>query len=174
MEKGTECGRRQRADNRWSTEANYGSGESCVDSWSLTDSGNGDAMTVGPREDREHQDVLASPPKEWYRPTMSDVLDTSNYKANDQTNGTVENNDDENHNENYSENDEEKNNENGDENYTENDEISVENEQEASLEEENIEDDLINEDDLMTTRKNKRNEDKCEPCYDADQMIEYE
>lgn len=177
MEKGTKCGRRQRADNRWSTEANYGSGESCVDSWSLTDSGNGDAMKVGPREDREHQDVLASPPKEWYRPTMSDVLDTSNCKANDQTNGTVENyvdNDDENHNENYSENDEKKNNENGDENYTENDEISVENEQEASLEEENIEDDLINEDDLMTTRKNKRNEDKCEPCYDADQMIEYE
>lgn len=175
MEKGTECSRRQRADDRWSTEANYGSGESCVDSWSLTDSGNGDTMTVEQKEDREHQEFLASTPKEWYRPLMSDVLD--NCEAYDQTNGTVENydeNDDENHNENYSEYGDENYDENGDENYNENDEISVQKDEEASLEEENIEDDLINEDDIMTARKNKRNEDKCEPCYEVDQVIECE
>lgn len=169
MEKGTECGRRQRADNRWSTEANYGSVESRVDSWSFSDSGNGvsDTLAVGPREDRGHQDSLASPPKEWYRPTMSDVLD--NCEANDQTNGTVENYDD-----NADENDDENNDENNDEIYNENDEFSVEKDEDASLEEENIEDDLINEDDIMTTMNNKRNQDKSEPCYDVDQVIECE
>lgn len=169
MEKGTECGRRQRADNRWSTEANYGSVESRVDSWSFSDSGNGvsDTLAVGPREDRGHQDSLASPPKEWYRPTMSDVL--GNCEANDQTNGTVENYDD-----NVDENDDENNDENNDEIYNENDEFSVEKDEEASLEEENIEDDLINEDDIMTTMNNKRNQDKSEPCYDVDQVIECE
>lgn len=169
MEKGTECGRRQRADNRWSTEANYGSVESRVDSWSFSDSGNGvsDTLAVGPREDRGHQDSLASPPKEWYRPTMSDVL--GNCEANDQTNGTVENYDD-----NADENDDENNDENNDEIYNENDEFSVEKDEEASLEEENIEDDLINEDDIMTTMNNKRNQDKSEPCYDVDQVIECE
>lgn len=169
MEKGTECGRRQRADNRWSTEANYGSVESRVDSWSFSDSGNGvsDTLAVGPREDRGHQDSLASPPKEWYRPTMSDVL--VNCEANDQTNGTVENYDD-----NADENDDENNDENNDEIYNENDEFSVEKDEDASLEEENIEDDLINEDDIMTTMNNKRNQDKSEPCYDVDQVIECE
>lgn len=169
MEKGTECGRRQRADDRWSTEANYGSVESRVDSWSFSDSENGvsDTLTVGPREDKGHQDSLASPPEEWYRPTMSDVL--GNCEANDQTNGTVENYDD-----NVDENDDENNDENDDENYNENDEISVEKDEDASLEEENIEDDLINEDDIMTTMNNKRNQDKSEPCYDVDQVIECE
>lgn len=169
MEKGTECGRRQRADDRWSTEANNGSVESRVESWSCSDSENGvsDTLTVGPREDKGHQDSLASPPKEWYRPTMSDVLD--NCEANDQTNGTVENYDD-----NADENDDENNDENDDENYNENDEISVEKDEDASLEEENIEDDLINEDDIMTTMNNKRNQDKSEPCYDVDQVIECE
>lgn len=169
MEKGTECGRRQRADYRWSTEANYGSVESRVDSWSFSDSENGvsDTLAVGPREDRGHQDSLASPPKEWYRPTMSDVL--VNCEANDQTNGTVENYDD-----NADENDDENNDENNDEIYNENDEFSVEKDEDASLEEENIEDDLINEDDIMTTMNNKRNQDKSEPCYDVDQVIECE
>lgn len=169
MEKGTECGRRQRADYRWSTEANYGSVESRVDSWSFSDSENGvsDTLTVGPREDKGHQDSLASPPEEWYRPTMSDVL--GNCEANDQTNGTVENYDD-----NVDENDDENNDENNDEIYNENDEFSVEKDEEASLEEENIEDDLINEDDIMTTMNNKRNQDKSEPCYDVDQVIECE
>lgn len=169
MEKGAECGRRQRADGRWSTEANYGSVESRVDSWSFSDSENGvsDTLTVGPREDKGHQDSLASPPEEWYRPTMSDVLD--NCEANDQTNGTVENYDD-----NVDENDDENNDENNDEIYNENDEFSVEKDEEASLEEENIEDDLINEDDIMTTMNNKRNQDKSEPCYDVDQVIECE
>lgn len=169
MEKGAECGRRQRADGRWSTEANYGSVESRVDSWSFSDSENGvsDTLTVGPREDKGHQDSLASPPEEWYRPTMSDVL--GNCEANDQTNGTVENNDD-----NVDENDDENNDENNDEIYNENDEFSVEKDEEASLEEENIEDDLINEDDIMTTMNNKRNQDKSEPCYDVDQVIECE
>lgn len=169
MEKGAECGRRQRADGRWSTEANYGSVESRVGSWSFSDSENGvsDTLTVGPREDKGHQDSLASPPEEWYRPTMSDVL--GNCEANDQTNGTVENYDD-----NVDENDDENNDENNDEIYNENDEFSVENDEEASLEEENIEDDLINEDDIMTTMNNKRNQDKSEPCYDVDQVIECE
>lgn len=169
MEKGAECGRRQRADGRWSTEANYGSVESRVDSWSFSDSENGvsDTLTVGPREDKGHQDSLASPPEEWYRPTMSDVL--GNCEANDQTNGTVENYDD-----NVNENDDENNDENNDEIYNENDEFSVEKDEEASLEEENIEDDLINEDDIMTTMNNKRNQDKSEPCYDVDQVIECE
>lgn len=169
MEKGVECGRRQRADGRWSTEANYGSVESRVDSWSFSDSENGvsDTLTVGPREDRGHQDSLASPPEEWYRPTMSDVL--GNCEANDQKNGTVENYDD-----NVDENDDENNDENNDEIYNENDEFSVEKDEEASLEEENIEDDLINEDDIMTTMNNKRNQDKSEPCYDVDQVIECE
>lgn len=169
MEKGAECGRRQRADGRWSTEANYGSVESRVDSWSFSDSENGvsDTLTVGPREDKGHQDSLASPPGEWYRPTMSDVL--GNCEANDQTNGTVENYDD-----NVDENDDESNDENNDEIYNENDEFSVEKDEEASLEEENIEDDLINEDDIMTTMNNKRNQDKSEPCYDVDQVIECE
>lgn len=169
MEKGAECGRRQRADGRWSTEANYGSVESRVDSWSFSDSENGvsDTLTVGPREDKGHQDSLASPPEEWYRPTMSDVL--GNCEANDQTNGTVENYDD-----NVDENDDENNDENNDEIYNENDEFSVEKDAEASLEEENIEDDLINEDDIMTTMNNKRNQDKSEPCYDVDQVIECE
>lgn len=169
MEKGAECGRRQRADGRWSTEANYGSVESRVDSWSFSDSENGvpDTLTVGPREDKGHQDSLASPPEEWYRPTMSDVL--GNCEANDQTNGTVENYDD-----NVDENDDENNDENNDEIYNENDEFSVEKDEEASLEEENIEDDLINEDDIMTTMNNKRNQDKSEPCYDVDQVIECE
>lgn len=169
MEKGTERGRRQRADDRWSTEANYGSVESRVDSWSFSDSENGvsDTLTVGPREDKGHQDSLASPPEEWYRPTMSDVL--GNCEANDQTNGTVENYDD-----NADENDDENNDENNDEIYNENDEFSVEKDAEASLEEENIEDDLINEDDIMTTMNNKRNQDKSEPCYDVDQVIECE
>lgn len=169
MEKGAECGRRQRADGRWSTEANYGSVESRVDSWSFSDSENGvsDTLTVGPREDKGHQDSLASPPEEWYRPTMSDVL--GNCEANDQTNGTVENYDD-----NVDENDDENNDENNDEIYNENDEFSVEKGEEASLEEENIEDDLINEDDIMTTMNNKRNQDKSEPCYDVDQVIECE
>lgn len=169
MEKGAECGRRQRADGRWSTEANYGSVESRVDSWSFSDSQNGvsDTLTVGPREDKGHQDSLASPPEEWYRPTMSDVL--GNCEANDQTNGTVENYDD-----NVDENDDENNDENNDEIYNENDEFSVEKDEEASLEEENIEDDLINEDDIMTTMNNKRNQDKSEPCYDVDQVIECE
>lgn len=153
MEKGAECGRRQRADGRWSTEANYGSVESRVGSWSFSDSENGvsDTLTVGPREDKGHQDSLASPPEEWYRPTMSDVL--GNCEANDQTNGTVENYDD-----NVDENDDENNDENNDEIYNENDEFSVEKDEEASLEEENIEDDLINEDDIMTTMNNKRNQ----------------
>lgn len=169
MEKGAECGRRQRADGRWSTEANYGSVESRVDSWSFSDSENGvsDTLTVGPREDKGNQDSLASPPEEWYRPTMSDVL--GNCEANDQTNGTVENYDD-----NVDENDDENNDENNDEIYNENDEFSVEKDEEASLEEENIEDDLINEDDIMTTMNNKRNQDKSEPCYDVDQVIECE
>lgn len=169
MEKGAECGRRQRADGRWSTEANYGSVESRVGSWSFSDSENGvsDTLTVGPREDKGHQDSLASPPEEWYRPTMSDVL--GNCEANDQTNGTVENYDD-----NVDENDDENNDENNDEIYNENDEFSVEKGEEASLEEENIEDDLINEDDIMTTMNNKRNQDKSEPCYDVDQVIECE
>lgn len=169
MEKGAECGRRQRADGRWSTEANYGSVESRVDSWSFSDSENGvsDTLTVGPREDKGHQDSLASPPEEWYRPTMSDVL--GNCETNDQTNGTVENYDD-----NVDENDDENNDENNDEIYNENDEFSVEKDEEASLEEENIEDDLINEDDIMTTMNNKRNQDKSEPCYDVDQVIECE
>lgn len=169
MEKGAECGRRQRADGRWSTEANYGSVESRVDSWSFSDSENGvsDTLTVGPREDKGHQDSLASPPEEWYRPTMTDVL--GNCEANDQTNGTVENYDD-----NVDENDDENNDENNDEIYNENDEFSVEKDEEASLEEENIEDDLINEDDIMTTMNNKRNQDKSEPCYDVDQVIECE
>lgn len=169
MEKGAECGRRQRADGRWSTEANYGSVESRVDSWSFSDSENGvsDTLTVGHREDKGHQDSLASPPEEWYRPTMSDVL--GNCEANDQTNGTVENYDD-----NVDENDDENNDENNDEIYNENDEFSVEKDEEASLEEENIEDDLINEDDIMTTMNNKRNQDKSEPCYDVDQVIECE
>lgn len=169
MEKGAECGRRQRADGRWSTEANYGSVESRVDSWSFSDTENGvsDTLTVGPREDKGHQDSLASPPEEWYRPTMSDVL--GNCEANDQTNGTVENYDD-----NVDENDDENNDENNDEIYNENDEFSVEKDEEASLEEENIEDDLINEDDIMTTMNNKRNQDKSEPCYDVDQVIECE
>lgn len=169
MEKGAECGRRQRADGRWSTEANYGSVESRVDSWSFSDSENGvsDTLAVGPREDKGHQDSLASPPEEWYRPTMSDVL--GNCEANDQTNGTVENYDD-----NVDENDDENNDENNDEIYNENDEFSVEKDEEASLEEENIEDDLINEDDIMTTMNNKRNQDKSEPCYDVDQVIECE
>lgn len=169
MEKGAECGRRQRADGRWSTEANYGSVESRVDSWSFSDSENGvsDTLTVGPREDKGHQDSLASPPEEWYRPTMTDVL--GNCEANDQTNGTVENYDD-----NVDENDDENNDENNDEIYNENDEFSVEKDEEASLEEENIEDDLINEDDIMTTMNNKRNHDKSEPCYDVDQVIECE
>lgn len=169
MEKGAECGRRQRADGRWSTEANYGSVESRVDSWSFSDSENGvsDTLTVGPREDKGHQDSLASPPEEWYRPTMSDVL--GNCEANDQTHGTVENYDD-----NVDENDDENNDENNDEIYNENDEFSVEKDEEASLEEENIEDDLINEDDIMTTMNNKRNQDKSEPCYDVDQVIECE
>lgn len=169
MEKGAECGRRQRADGRWSTEANYGSVESRVDSWSFSDSENGvsDTLTVGPREDKGHQDSLASPPEEWYRPTMSDVL--GNCEANDQTNGTVENYDD-----NVDKNDDENNDENNDEIYNENDEFSVEKDEEASLEEENIEDDLINEDDIMTTMNNKRNQDKSEPCYDVDQVIECE
>lgn len=169
MEKGAECGRRQRADGRWSTEANYGSVESRVDSWSFSDSENGvsDTLTVGPREDKGHQDSLASPPEEWYRPTMSDVL--GNCEANDQTNGTVENYDD-----NVDENDDENNDENNDEIYNENDEFSVEKDEEASLEEENIEDDLINEDDIMTTMNNKRNQDKRELCYDVDQVIECE
>lgn len=169
MEKGAECGRRQRADGRWSTEANYGSVESRVDSWSFSDSENGvsDTLTVGPREDKGHQDSLASPPEEWYRPTMSDVL--GNCEANDQTNGTVENYDD-----NVDENDDENNDENNDEIYNENDEFSVEKDEEASLEEENIEDDFINEDDIMTTMNNKRNQDKSEPCYDVDQVIECE
>lgn len=169
MEKGAECGRRQRADGRWSTEANYGSVESRVDSWSFSDSENGvsDTLTVGPREDKGHQDSLASPPEEWYRPTMSDVL--GNCEANYQTNGTVENYDD-----NVDENDDENNDENNDEIYNENDEFSVEKDEEASLEEENIEDDLINEDDIMTTMNNKRNQDKSEPCYDVDQVIECE
>lgn len=169
MEKGAECGRRQRADGRWSTEANYGSVESRVDSWSFSDSENGvsDTLTVGPREDKGHQDSLASPPEEWYRPTMSDVL--GNCEANDQTNGTVENYDD-----NVDENDDENNDENNDEIYNKNDEFSVEKDEEASLEEENIEDDLINEDDIMTTMNNKRNQDKSEPCYDVDQVIECE
>lgn len=169
MEKGAECGRRQRADGRWSTEANYGSVESRVDSWSFSDSENGvsDTLTVGPREDKGHQDSLASPPEEWYRPTMADVL--GNCEANDQTNGTVENYDD-----NVDENDDENNDENNDEIYNENDEFSVEKDEEASLEEENIEDDLINEDDIMTTMNNKRNQDKSEPCYDVDQVIECE
>lgn len=169
MEKGAECGRRQRADGRWSTEANYGSVESRVDSWSFSDSENvvSDTLTVGPREDKGHQDSLASPPEEWYRPTMSDVL--GNCEANDQTNGTVENYDD-----NVDENDDENNDENNDEIYNENDEFSVEKDEEASLEEENIEDDLINEDDIMTTMNNKRNQDKSEPCYDVDQVIECE
>lgn len=169
MEKGTGCGRRQRADYRWSTEANYGSVESRVDSWSFSDSENGvsDTLTVGPREDKGHQDSLASPPEEWYRPTMTDVL--GNCEANDQTNGTVENYDD-----NADENDDENNDENNDEIYNENDEFSVEKDEEASLEEENIEDDLINEDDIMTTMNNKRNQDKSEPCYDVDQVIECE
>lgn len=169
MEKGAECGRRQRADGRWSTEANYGSVESRVDSWSFSDSENGvsDTLTVGPREDKGHQDSLASPPEEWYRPTMSDVL--GNCEANDQKNGTVENYDD-----NVDENDDENNDENNDEIYNENDEFSVEKDEEASLEEENIEDDLINEDDIMTTMNNKRNQDKSEPCYDVDQVIERE
>lgn len=167
MEKGAECGRRQRADGRWSTEANYGSVESR--SWSFSDSENGvsDTLTVGPREDKGHQDSLASPPEEWYRPTMSDVL--GNCEANDQTNGTVENYDD-----NVDENDDENNDENNDEIYNENDEFSVEKDEEASLEEENIEDDLINGDDIMTTMNNKRNQDKSEPCYDVDQVIECE
>lgn len=170
MEKGAECGRRQRADGRWSTEANYGSVESRVDSWSFSDSENGvsDTLAVGPREDKGHQDSLASPPEEWYRPTMSDVL--GNCEANDQTNGTVENYDDVN----ADENDDENNDENNDEIYNENDEISVEKDEETSLEEENIEDDLINEDDIMTTMNNKRNQDKSEPCYDVDQVIECE
>lgn len=169
MEKGAECGRRQRADGRWSTEANYGSVESRVGSWSFSDSENGvsDTLTVGPREDKGHQDSLASPPEEWYRPTMSDVL--GNCEANDQKNGTVENYDD-----NVDENDDENNDENNDEIYNENDEFSVEKDEEASLEEENIEDDLINEDDIMTTMNNKRNQDKSEPCYDVDQVIECE
>lgn len=169
MEKGAECGRRQRADGRWSTEANYGSVESRVGSWSFSDSENGvsDTLTVGLREDKGHQDSLASPPEEWYRPTMSDVL--GNCEANDQTNGTVENYDD-----NVDENDDENNDENNDEIYNENDEFSVEKDEEASLEEENIEDDLINEDDIMTTMNNKRNQDKSEPCYDVDQVIECE
>lgn len=169
MEKGAECGRRQRADGRWSTEANYGSVESRVGSWSFSDSENGvsDTLTVGPREDKGHQDSLASPPEEWYRPTMSDVL--GNCEANDQTNGTVENYDD-----NVDENDDENNDENNDEIYNDNDEFSVEKDEEASLEEENIEDDLINEDDIMTTMNNKRNQDKSEPCYDVDQVIECE
>lgn len=169
MEKGAECGRRQRADGRWSTEANYGSVESRVGSWSFSDSENGvsDTLTVGPREDKGHQDSLASPPEEWYRPTMSDVL--GNCEANDQTNGTVENYDD-----NVDENDDENNDENNDEIYNENDEFFVEKDEEASLEEENIEDDLINEDDIMTTMNNKRNQDKSEPCYDVDQVIECE
>lgn len=169
MEKGAECGRRQRADGRWSTEANYGSVESRVGSWSFSDSENGvsDTLTVGPREDKGHQDSLASPTEEWYRPTMSDVL--GNCEANDQTNGTVENYDD-----NVDENDDENNDENNDEIYNENDEFSVEKDEEASLEEENIEDDLINEDDIMTTMNNKRNQDKSEPCYDVDQVIECE
>lgn len=169
MEKGAECGRRQRADGRWSTEANYGSVESRVGSWSFSDSENGvsHTLTVGPREDKGHQDSLASPPEEWYRPTMSDVL--GNCEANDQTNGTVENYDD-----NVDENDDENNDENNDEIYNENDEFSVEKDEEASLEEENIEDDLINEDDIMTTMNNKRNQDKSEPCYDVDQVIECE
>lgn len=169
MEKGAECGRRQRADGRWSTEANYGSVESRVGGWSFSDSKNGvsDTLTVGPREDKGHQDSLASPPEEWYRPTMSDVL--GNCEANDQTNGTVENYDD-----NVDENDDENNDENNDEIYNENDEFSVEKDEEASLEEENIEDDLINEDDIMTTMNNKRNQDKSEPCYDVDQVIECE
>lgn len=169
MKKGAECGRRQRADGRWSTEANYGSVESRVGSWSFSDSENGvsDTLTVGPREDKGHQDSLASPPEEWYRPTMSDVL--GNCEANDQTNGTVENYDD-----NVDENDDENNDENNDEIYNENDEFSVEKDEEASLEEENIEDDLINEDDIMTTMNNKRNQDKSEPCYDVDQVIECE
>lgn len=169
MEKGAECGRRQRADGRWSTEANYGSVESRVGSWSFSDSENGvsDTLTVGPREDKGHQDSLASPPEEWYRPTMSDVL--GNCEANDQTNGTVKNYDD-----NVDENDDENNDENNDELYNENDEFSVEKDEEASLEEENIEDDLINEDDIMTTMNNKRNQDKSEPCYDVDQVIECE
>lgn len=169
MEKGAECGRRQRADGRWSTEANYGSVESRVDSWSFSDTENGvsDTLTVGPREDKGHQDSLASPPEEWYRPTMSDVL--GNCEANDQTTGTVENYDD-----NVDENDDENNDENNDEIYNENDEFSVEKDEEASLEEENIEDDLINEDDIMTTMNNKRNQDKSEPCYDVDQVIECE
>lgn len=169
MEKGAECGRRQRADGRWSTEANYGSVESRVDSWSFSDSENGvsDTLTLGLREDKGHQDSLASPPEEWYRPTMSDVL--GNCEANDQTNGTVENYDD-----NVDENDDENNDENNDEIYNENDEFSVEKDEEASLEEENIEDDLINEDDIMTTMNNKRNQDKSEPCYDVDQVIECE
>lgn len=169
MEKGAECGRRQRADGRWSTEANYGSVESRVGSWSFSDSENGvsDTLTVGPREDKGHQDSLASPPEEWYRPTMSDVL--VNCEANDQTNGTVENYDD-----NVDENDDENNDENNDEIYNENDEFSVEKDEDASLEEENIEDDLINEDDIMTTMNNKRNQDKSEPCYDVDQVIECE
>lgn len=169
MEKGAECGRRQRADGRWSTEANYGSVESRVGSWSFSDSENGvsDTLTVGPREDKGHQDSLASPPEEWYRPTMSDVL--GNCEANDQTNGTVENYDD-----NVDENDDENNDENNDEIYNENDEFSVEKDEEASLEEENIEDDLINEDDIMTTMNNKRNQDKSEPCYDVDKVIECE
>lgn len=169
MEKGAECGRRQRADGRWSTEANYGSVESRVGSWSFSDSENGvsDTLTVGPREDKGHQDSLASPPEEWYRPTMSDVL--GNCETNDQTNGTVENYDD-----NVDENDDENNDENNDEIYNENDEFSVEKDEEASLEEENIEDDLINEDDIMTTMNNKRNQDKSEPCYDVDQVIECE
>lgn len=169
MEKGAECGRRQRADGRWSTEANYGSVESRVGSWSFSDSENGvsDTLTVGPREDKGHQESLASPPEEWYRPTMSDVL--GNCEANDQTNGTVENYDD-----NVDENDDENNDENNDEIYNENDEFSVEKDEEASLEEENIEDDLINEDDIMTTMNNKRNQDKSEPCYDVDQVIECE
>lgn len=169
MEKGTECGRRQRADDRWSTEANYGSVESRVYSWSFSDSGYcvSDTLTVGPREDKGHQDSLASPTEDWYRPTMSDVL--GNCKANDQTNGKAENYDD-----NADENDDENNDENNDEIYNENDEISVEKDEEASLEEENIEDDLINEDDIMTTMNNKRNQDKSEPCYDVDQVIECE
>lgn len=169
MEKGAECGRRQRADGRWSTEANYGSVESRVGSWSFSDSENGvsDTLTVGPREDKGHQDSLASPPEEWYRPTMSDVL--GNCEANDQTNGTVENYDD-----NVDENDDENNDENNDEIYNENDEFSVEKDEEASLEEENTEDDLINEDDIITTMNNKRNQDKSEPCYDVDQVIECE
>lgn len=169
MEKGAECGRRQRADGRWSTEANYGSVESRVGSWSFSDSENGvsDTLTVGPREDKGHQDSLASPPEEWYQPTMTDVL--GNCEANDQTNGTVENYDD-----NVDENDDENNDENNDEIYNENDEFSVEKDEEASLEEENIEDDLINEDDIMTTMNNKRNQDKSEPCYDVDQVIECE